>query len=86
MWKGYPKIKVAADGRYEELYSDNDVTQAMDALSSDSPKQAELLARLNPDFALICARSSPQSWRKQYPPKWKIIYEDESCRIWSDKL
>lgn len=85
IWAGYPKLKVAVDGRYEELYTDENIVDAMDALSPDSPNQAELLKKLNPDYALICERTMAGSWRKPFPTPWLVIYEDQACRLWSQR-
>lgn len=72
LWRLYPDMKVATDGRYEEVYPNQTFNAAIAALDPDDPDNRQALEYINPDYILT---------RKEidyFGSDWKTIMSSEA--------
>ena len=82
LWRGYPKFKVAIDGRYEEVYPDSTFHAAAVALNPEHPNHENKLDEIGPDYILFCGEVG-EKFTAMLKPEWQIIYQDENCWVLS---
>jgi hypothetical protein len=86
LWRGYPKFKIAVDGRYETVYPESTVYEAMMAFSVDHPDSPKAVRAIDPDYILVCESSTTRAFAMGFGPDWVTIYDDPECRIHAKTL
>jgi hypothetical protein len=81
LWRGYPRFKVAIDGRYEEVYEDETIFKAHRALNFKEDTQSKALENVNPDIIISCKRENGIPERT-----WKLVYQDDKCDVFSKMM
>jgi hypothetical protein len=81
LWRGYPDILVAIDGRYEEVYPDETYRAAGIAFLPGHPEHRVALEKLWPDYILLEVHSYAYLNSLEFGPEWKTVYKDESFSI-----
>ncbi len=82
LWQLHPNFLVSVDGRYEEVYEEETVQNAMVALDLNSPTQLYAFKSLDPDFVLIRTEMN-SSWKTSEAINgWNIPYSDPTYSLW----
>ncbi len=74
LWELYPRFKVAIDGRYEEVYSEEIFQTAYRALNPAIEGHLEALRKISPDFIVVDARTV--DLRAGYGAGYSLVFDD----------
>jgi hypothetical protein len=85
LWRGYPDLLISSDGRYEEVYPKSTFDTAMQAYAKAPSIRLPALAKLGPDYILVCKSSTPQLHDSDYPEQWSRLYQDNRCFLLETK-
>ena len=83
MWRLYPKFKISVDGRYEEAYPQETVTDNALALSPNNLRGREALERINPTHILASLKTPETDPAALFGNGWKVIYRDPTSAVLS---
>jgi hypothetical protein len=83
LWRLYPKFKVSVDGRYEEAYPQETVTDNALAFFPETPRGREALERINPTHILLPDLPPTVDPEAQFGNGWRVIYRDENSAVLS---
>ncbi len=78
LWRGYPRVLVSLDGRYEEVYQQEVVEKMRCAILPDCAGGEAAFRAVNPELALVRASKSPQWISSRYD----VLYRDESFELY----
>jgi hypothetical protein len=87
LWRGYPRIRVSLDGRYEEVYPKETFDLVQTAYYGKSEEQTKAIRTINPDLILQCPLSSadfPAQSLLEYAPV--RIQDASGCHLFQRKL
>ncbi|HST10954.1 MAG TPA: hypothetical protein VLL05_11300 [Terriglobales bacterium] len=79
-WKLYPAVKVALDGRYEEVYSNDVMRQIFDFYEAQTGWRATL--DRYPTDVVVAPRDAPIC-EKMHATEWRPIYQDKEFVLYA---
>lgn len=85
LWRLYPRFKVATDGRYEEVYTDQVFRETFLALNPTLEGSTEAFRRINPDLIIIDQRLLPNISAASYGQGTEEVYRDSSYVVFERK-
>ena len=83
MWRLYPNFKISVDGRYEEAYPQETVTQNALAFNPATPEGVAALEKINPTHILVFTPPKMPTAPLSFGDEWKPIYQDSRATILS---
>ena len=81
IWELYPQSLVAFDGRYETVYP-TEVEEKFTEFLNACPRWGDFLKDYPPDLILLDRRMQVAELIGK-EPQWRLIYEDDSCVLFS---
>jgi hypothetical protein len=86
--KGYPNLKVAIDGRYEEVYTSDTFNIAVEALNPNGNNFINSFHKINPDIVILCKSSASSLVESYLENIWHKVYTEDShnCSVFMKEV
>ena len=81
LWRLHPNFLISMDGRYEEVYPDDTVRDASNALLPNTPEGRDALKIINPTHILWRTTADLEQLKSSLPSEWYEIYRDSEYTI-----